>query len=181
MNLMKKKEIILALKEKLPGWNSMKLPRVVSVSVNAGVGRLAGDKGALEKVVGDISQICGQKAVITKSKKSVSAFKIRENYPVGVAVTLRGDKMNDFLLKVINITLPRLREFNGISRKSLDGKGNLSIGFREHIFFPEIKFEDVDKAFGLQVNIKTSAPDNQSAIALFEALGLPFKKEEKNG
>jgi large subunit ribosomal protein L5 len=175
------KQINKTLQEKLGKKSSMELPKVVMISVNAGVGRLEGDKGAIAKVSEDLSKITGQHAVVTKAKKSISAFKLRENSPVGVAVTLRGEKMYDFLLKLINITLPRLRDFDGINPKSLDEQGNLSIGFKEHIFFPEIRYEDVDKSFGLQVNIKTSANNRQDARVLFETLGLPFKKEDNNG
>jgi len=170
-----------ALQEKLNKNSLMELPKVVMISVNAGVGKLEGDKGQIAKVAEDLSKITGQHAVVTKAKKSIAAFKLRENSPVGVTVTLRGQKMIDFLLKVINITLPRLRDFSGINPDSLDKQGNLSIGFKEHVVFPEIKYEDVDKSFGLQVNIKTFAKSREDARVLFETLGLPFKKEDKNG
>lgn len=175
------KQLNKTLAEKFGIKNVMKIPRLVCVSVNAGVGRLAGDKGLIEKVSKDLAKITGQKAIITKSRKSISAFKLRENMPVGVAVTLRSKKAQDLLIKVINVTLPRLRDFSGIKRSSLDGHGNLSIGFKEQVFFPEIKYEEVDKSFGLQVNIKTTAKNDQEAIGFFEALGLPFNKEVKNG
>lgn len=167
--------------EKVGKLNPMRLPRLVCVSVNAGVGQLKEDKNLIAKVVEDLSLICGQHAVVTKAKKSISAFKLREGNPVGVTVTLRGKKAQDFLIKVINITLPRLRDFSGISAKSFDGHGNLSIGFKEQVFFPEIRYESVERTFGLQVNIKTTAKTDEEARAFFEALGLPFKKEEKNG
>lgn len=174
-------EINKILQEKLGKKSVMELPRVTMISVNAGVGRLEGDKNLIAKVADDLAKITGQKAVVTKAKKSISAFKLRENSPVGVTVTIRGQKMRDFLVKLINITLPRLRDFDGINPKSIDGQGNLSIGFKEQIFFPEIRYEDVDKSFGLQVNIKTTAVNREDAKVLFETLGLPFKKEDKNG
>jgi large subunit ribosomal protein L5 len=175
------KQLNKTLQEKLKKKSLMELPKVVMISVNAGVGRLEGDKGLIAKVATDLSKITGQHAVVTKAKKSISAFKLRENSPVGVTVTLRGQKMIDFLLKLINVTLPRLRDFNGINPDSLDQQGNLSIGFKEQIFFPEIRYEDVDKTFGLQVNIKTKCSNRDDARVLFESLGLPFKKEDKNG
>ncbi len=181
MTLYDQKQLNKILAEKFGIKNIMRVPRLVSVSVNAGIGRLAGDKGLIEKVAKDLSKITGQKAIVTKSRKSISAFKLRENMPVGVAATLRGKKAEDLVIKIINITLPRLRDFSGIKRTSLDGHGNLSIGFKEQVFFPEIRFEEVDKSFGLQVNIKTSAKNDEEAIGFFEALGLPFKKEVKNG
>lgn len=175
------KQLDKILVEKLGIKNKMQIPRLVLISVNAGVGRLAGDKGLIQKVSDDLTKLTGQRAIITKSRKSISAFKLRENMPVGVAVTLRAKKAEDFLIKLINITLPRLRDFSGIKPSSFDGHGNLSIGLKEQLFFPEIRYEDIDKTFGLQVNIKTTARDNQQAQSYFEALGLPFKKEEKNG
>lgn len=178
MNKYDQKEITKILVEKLPNTNIMELPKIVSVSINTGIGHLAGDKNAIANVVAEMTAIAGQKALVTKAKKSISSFKIRENFPVGVMVTLRGQKMNDFLIKLINITLPRLRDFNGINKKSFDGHGNLSIGFKEQIYFPEIKFESVDKTYGLQINIKTTAKDDQSARILLEVLGLPFNKED---
>jgi large subunit ribosomal protein L5 len=176
-----KKEINRTLSEKLGRNNPMDLPKIVFVSVNAGVGRLLGDKAAIAKVADDISLITGQKAVITKAKKSIAAFKVREENPVGVKVTIRGEKMIDFLIKLINITLPRIRDFQGIRKTSFDRQGNLSIGFQEQVFFPEIKYENVDKTFGLQVNIRTTAKNQKEAVALLSAWGLPFVKEEKNG
>lgn len=175
------KQLNKTLQEKLKKKSLMELPKVVMISVNSGVGRLEGDKGLIAKVADDLAKITGQHAVVTKAKKSISAFKLRENSPVGVTVTLRGQKMIDFLLKLINVTLPRLRDFSGINPDSLDQQGNLSIGLKEQVFFPEIKYEDVDKSFGLQVNIKTKACNREDAKILFETLGLPFKKEDKNG
>lgn len=169
------------LAEKLAVKNPMDLPKIVMISVNAGVGKLEGDKGLIAKVAADLAKITGQQAIITKAKKSIAAFKLREGSAVGVCVTLRGQRMTDFLLKLINVTLPRLRDFNGIDSKSIDMQGNLSIGFKEQVLFPEIHYEDVDRSFSLQVNIKTSAKTKEAAQALFEAYGLPFKKEDNNG
>lgn len=169
------------LAAKLAIKNRMELPKLVLVSINSGVGKFEGDKNLIAKVADDLSKISGQKAVITKAKKSISAFKLRENNPVGVTVTIRGKMMHDFLFKLFNVTLPRLRDFNGIDPKSLDQNGNLSIGLKEQIFFPEIRYEDVEKTFGLQVNIKIKAKNREEAKTLLESYGLPFKKEENNG
>lgn len=181
MTVYDSKVINKILAEKLDIKNVMEIPKIISISINAGVGRLQGDKGAIGKVASEIALISGQKPVITNARKSISAFKLREGSPVGVKVTLRGKRMTDFLTKLVNITLPRLRDFDGINPKSLDKEGNLSIGFREQTSFPEIRYENIDKTFGLQVNIKTTAGNKERALALFEALGVPFRKEEKNG
>lgn len=181
MTILDSKTISKTLIERLKIKNVMEIPKITTISVNAGVGRLLGDKGAIEKVASEIALITGQKPVITNARKSIAAFKLREGSPVGVKVTLRGKRMVDFFTKLVNITLPRLRDFDGIDPRSLDNEGNLSIGFREQTSFPEIRYENVDKTFGLQVNIKTTAKNRERAVALFEVLGLPFKKEEKNG
>lgn len=175
------KNISKLLAERFPKLNPHQLPKIVSISINSGIGQLGGEKGTMEKIITQIGAITGQRPVVTTAKKSVAAFKIREKQPVGVAVKLRRQKMYDFLSKLINITIPSLRDFQGINPHAFDGHGNLSIGFKEQLYFPEIRHEDVDKSFGLQVNIKTTANNNQDAIALFEVLGLPFKKEENNG
>jgi large subunit ribosomal protein L5 len=156
----------------------MSVPKVEKITLNVGINSRNTDSGLLESVENNIRRITGQKPVRTKAKKAVSAFKIREGMTVGVAVTLRGEKMYDFLDKLVNISLPRIRDFRGISLKNMDKSGNLSLPFKEHIVFPEIRADEVDRIHGLQVNINTSAKTKESGEELLRLLGIPFQKKE---
>jgi large subunit ribosomal protein L5 len=156
--------------------NPMEVPQIIKVVINVGVGEAATTKNVLEKVQEQITLIAGQKAMITKAKKSVSAFKIRKGLPIGVKVTLRGIRMYEFLEKMIKIVVPRLRDFRGISDKSVDQHGNLNIGFPEQTIFPEIEFDKIDKIRGLQVTVTTNSKSHEKGKKLFELLGIPFKK-----
>lgn len=171
------KKVKPALKEQFKVKNDLAVPRILKISLNVGVGRFSKDKSYIEGVVSSITRITGQKPVLTKAKKSISAFKVREGMIIGVAVTLRGDRMYDFLEKLINVTFPRVRDFRGIDPKKMDKTGNLSIGFKEHLAFPEIKADEVDNLHGLEVNVTTSAQTYDQGLALFTLLGFPFKKD----
>lgn len=169
-------EIKKAILEKMPIKNIMAVPRVEKIVVNVGAGEAVTNKGALEKIQEQLKLISGQSPVITKARKSVSAFKIREGLPIGVKVTLRGERMYSFLEKLIKIVIPRLRDFRGISEKSIDAGGNLNLGFTEQTIFPEIEFDKIDKIRGLQVTIVTNAGTKEKGKILFEVLGIPFRK-----
>jgi len=167
-----KKKLISELKLN----NSYEAPRPVKIVLNVGAGEAVVNKNVLEKIAEQISIIAGQKAVITKARVSISAFKIRKGLAIGVKVTLRGDRMYHFLEKLIRIVIPRLRDFKGISESNVDGRGNLNIGFSEQTIFPEIEFDKVDKIRGLQVTVVTTAKSHEKGKKLFELLGVPFKK-----
>ena len=156
--------------------NQMAVPKVLKVVINVGAGEAITNKGALEKIQDQLSQITGQKPIITKARTSVSAFKIRKGYPIGVKVTLRGGKMYNFLEKLIKIVIPRIRDFKGVQDRNIDPHGNLNLGFTEQTIFPEIEFDKIDKIRGLQVTIVTTAGDKDSGKKLFESLGIPFNK-----
>jgi len=155
--------------------NSMQVPKLLKIVVNVGAGEAVSSKNVLEKVQEQISLITGQKAVITKAKKSISAFKIRQGLPIGVKVTLRGNSMYAFLEKTVKIVIPRLKDFRGISEKSIDPNGNLSIGFPEQTLFPEIDFDKIDKIRGLEVTFVTNAKNRIAGKKYFELIGIPFK------
>lgn len=169
-------EIKKALMEGLKITNPMALPRIQKVVINVGAGEAAASKGVLEKIQEQIGLIAGQKTVITKARKSISAFKIRQGLPIGVKVTLRGKRMADFLEKLIRVVIPRLRDFRGLSESIVDQNGNLNIGFTEQTLFPEIDFDKIDKIRGLQVTVVTTAGNKTTGRMLFEKLGVPFKK-----
>ncbi len=173
-----KETIVPELKKQLNEKNIMAIPKLTKITINAGIGTYVKKQGQKDfsHIVENLERISGQKPVTTLSKKAISNFKIRQGEPLGVIVTLRGKKMYDFMNKLINIVLPRVRDFRGVSKKSFDGNGNYSLGFKEHLAFPEIKPDDVMKIHGLQVNICTNAKDNAKALALLEAFGFPFKK-----
>lgn len=169
------KTLIFSLKEKLGLENIMEVPRLEKITLNMGVGEAVNDKKVMENAVRDLSLIAGQKPVITKSKKSIAGFKIRDGWPIGCKVTLRREQMYEFLDRLINVSLPRTRDFRGLSAKSFDGRGNYSFGVKEHIIFPEIDFEKTDAIRGLDITFTTSAKDDADAKALLEAFGFPFK------
>jgi large subunit ribosomal protein L5 len=153
----------------------MQVPRLTKIVLNIGLGEALQNNKALDAAVGDLSAIAGQKPVITKAKKSIAAFKLRQGMQIGAMVTLRGAKMYEFLDRLVNLALPRLRDFRGVSRRSFDGRGNYSLGLREQIIFPEIDYDKVDKIRGLEVAIVTTAPDDAQGYALLKRLGMPFR------
>ncbi len=168
-------EIVPALSEEFKYKSIMQVPRVVKVVVNIGVGEALQNAKALDAAVGDLTMIVGQKPVITRARKSIAGFKLREGMAIGAMVTLRNDRMYDFLDRLINLALPRIRDFRGISRRSFDGRGNYSLGLREQIMFPEIDYDKVDKIRGLEVAIVTNAPDDTQGYALLKRFGMPFR------
>ena len=154
----------------------MQVPRIEKITLNMGVGEALADKKILENAVADLAAISGQKPLITKARKSVAGFKIREGYPIGCKVTLRGERMWEFLERLICIAMPRIRDFRGVSPKSFDGRGNYSMGVREQIIFPEIDYDKVDKVRGLDITITTSAKSDEEGRALLAAFNFPFRK-----
>lgn len=172
-----KSEVLPAVKKELGLKNDMAVPRVTMVKVQVGIGSMQKNTKDFSDVVDNVAKITGQKPVITKSKKAISNFKLREGMPVGVVVTLRGDRAVDFVERLVKIALPRVRDFRGLNPRILDGKGNLSIGFKEATVFPEINPDDVVNVHGLQVTIVTTAKNNDEGMALFKILGFPFRKD----
>ena len=154
----------------------MQVPRIEKITLNMGVGEALADKKILENAVADLAAISGQKPLVTKARKSVAGFKIREGYPIGCKVTLRGERMWEFLERLICIAMPRIRDFRGVSAKSFDGRGNYSMGVREQIIFPEIDYDKVDKVRGLDITITTTAKSDEEGRALLAAFSFPFRK-----
>ncbi len=154
----------------------MQVPRIEKITLNMGVGEALADKKILENAVADLAALSGQKPLITKARKSVAGFKIREGYPIGCKVTLRGERMWEFLERLICIAMPRIRDFRGVSPKSFDGRGNYSMGVREQIIFPEIDYDKVDKVRGLDITITTTAKSDEEGRALLAAFSFPFRK-----
>jgi len=157
--------------------NVMQVPRITKVVINIGMGEAMENPKALDAAVQDLGAITGQKPVITKARKSIANFKLREGRAIGTAVTLRGDKMWAFLDRLMNIVLPRVRDFRGVSSESFDGRGNYTLGLREQIIFPEIEYDKVDKVRGMEITIVTTAPTDEQAAALLQLLGMPFRKD----
>lgn len=178
LNELYKKEIIKRLQEKFSFKNVMECPRLEKVVLNVGFGRHAKDKAYIKSVQEGLTAISGQKAMLTTARKSISAFKIREGMTIGCAVTLRGQRMYDFVEKLVNVTFPRVRDFRGISEKHVDRNGNMTVGFKEHTAFPEIKVDDVENTYGLEVCLATSAKTKEEGLELFKLLGFPFKKSD---
>ena len=155
--------------------NALQVPKVIKVTVNRGLGEAATNAKALESSLVEIAKITGQKPVVTRAKKAIAGFKIRAGMPVGVMVTLRGDRMYAFLDRFINLTLPRIRDFRGISPKSFDGRGNYSIGIREQLIFPEIEYDQIDQIRGMDISIITTADNDEAGRALLKEMGMPFR------
>lgn len=153
----------------------MEVPRITKITLNMGVGEAVADRKILDNAVGDLTKIAGQKPVITKSRKAIAGFKIRENYPIGCMVTLRGVRMFEFLDRLVSIALPRVRDFRGVSGRAFDGRGNYSLGVKEQIMFPEIEYDKVDKIRGLDISITTTAQNDEQAKALLAAFRFPFR------
>jgi large subunit ribosomal protein L5 len=170
-------EIRDRLKEQFSYSSVMKVPRVEKITVNMGVGDAKVNARALDRAVEELTIIAGQRAQVTRAKKSIAGFKIREGMPIGTKVTLRGARMWEFLDRLVSIALPRIRDFRGLSPASFDGRGNYSIGIREQIIFPEVDYDDVETVRGLDVTITTSADTDEEAFALLRELGLPFRAE----
>jgi large subunit ribosomal protein L5 len=171
------KEIAPALFKELNLGNVMNVPRVTKVVVNIGVGEALDNAKALDAAVSDLTKITGQKPVITKARKSIANFKLREGRAIGVKVTLRGERMWSFLDRLMNVALPRVRDFRGISADAFDGRGNYTLGLREQLVFPEIEYDKIDKLRGLEITIVTTAQSDDEARALLRLLGMPFRKE----
>ena len=169
--------IVPALMKQFGYKTSMEVPRIKKITLNMGVGEAVADKKVLEHAAGDMQKIAGQKPVVTKSKKSVAAFKIRDGYPVGVMVTLRNRRMYEFLDRLVTIALPRVRDFRGIGARAFDGRGNYNMGIKEQIIFPEIEYDKIDALRGLNISITTSAKSDDEAKALLAAFKFPFRTE----
>ena len=172
-----KKEVAPALFKEFDFKNVMQVPRIEKVVVNIGLGEAMADPKVLEAAVSDLIQITGQKPVMTKARKSIAAFKLREGVIIGTKVTLRGDRMWAFLDRLMNVALPRVRDFRGVSANAFDGRGNYTLGLRDQLIFPEIDYDKIDKLRGMEVTVVTSAKTDDQARALLRLLGMPFKKE----
>jgi len=172
--------VVAQLMERLELSNINEAPKVLKITLNMGVGAAVNDKKIVENAAVELTRIAGQKAVITKARKSVAGFKIREGWPIGCKVTLRGQRMYDFLERLLNYVIPRVRDFRGLNRRSFDGRGNYSMGLKEQIVFPEIEYDKTDAMRGLDITITTTARTDKEGLALLQALKFPFK-EEHNG
>ena len=170
-----KSEIVPQLKEELGLANIMEVPRVTKITLNMGVGEALGDKKVLEHAVADMEKISGQKVVVTKARKSIAGFKVRDGWPIGCKVTLRSDRMYEFLERLISIAIPRVRDFRGTSPKSFDGRGNFAMGVTEQIIFPEIEYDKIDTLRGMDITITTSARTDDEGRALLRAFNFPLK------
>ncbi|MGB0187362.1 MAG: 50S ribosomal protein L5 [Aequoribacter sp.] len=168
-------ELAPALKEELGLRNVMEVPRITKITLNMGVGEAVGDKKVLENAVADMTKISGQKPIITKARRSIAGFKIRDGWPIGCKVTLRSDRMYEFLERLIGIAIPRIRDFRGITPKAFDGRGNFAMGVTEQIIFPEINYDEVDKLRGMDITITTTARTDDEGRALLRAFNFPFK------
>ena len=169
-------EVFNALMEKFKYKNVMEVPKLEKITINMGLGEAKDNTKMMETAVEELALISGQKPVVTKSKKSIANFKVRQGMPVGAKVTLRGDNMYEFASKFFNISLPRVRDFKGVSKNSFDGRGNYSMGIKEQLIFPEINFDKVDKIKGMNIIFTTTAKTDEEALALLENLGMPFEK-----
>ncbi len=171
-----KDKVVAELQEKFGFSSVMQVPQIEKITLNMGVGEALADKKILDNAVADLEAIAGQKPLITNARKSVAGFKVREGYPIGCKVTLRGERMWDFFERLVSIAIPRIRDFRGVSAKSFDGRGNYSMGVREQIIFPEIDYDKVDRVRGMDITITTSAKSDEEGRALLEAFNFPFKK-----
>ena len=156
--------------------NPMEVPKITKITVNMGVGEAVADRKVMDAAVGDMTKITGQKPLVTKSRKSIASFKLREGLAIGCKVTLRGDRMYEFLDRLISIAIPRIRDFRGVSARAFDGRGNYTLGVKEQIIFPEIQYDQVDQIRGMDITITTTAADNKQGRALLEAFNFPFRK-----
>ncbi|EUJ09585.1 ribosomal protein L5 [Methylophilaceae bacterium 11] len=170
-----KDSVVSKMTEQFGYTSVMQVPRIEKITLNMGVGEAVADKKVMEHAVGDMEKIAGQKAIVTKAKKSVAAFKIRDDYPVGCKVTLRRERMYEFLDRLITVAIPRIRDFRGISGKSFDGRGNYNMGVKEQIIFPEIEYDKIDALRGMNITITTTAKTDEEAKALLAAFSFPFR------
>ncbi len=171
-----REQVIPRLQKDLEIVNPMQVPRITKITVNMGVGEAVADKKVMDAAVGDLTKISGQKPLVTRSRKAIASFKIRAGLPIGCKVTLRGARMYEFLDRLINIAMPRIRDFRGVSPRSFDGRGNYSLGVKEQIIFPEIQYDQIDQIRGMDITITTTAKDNRQGRALLEAFNFPFRK-----
>lgn len=171
------KEIIPGLKKEFGFKNNLEVPRISKIIVNVGVGKTLGNSKLLDDTIKDLAKITGQRPVKTKAKKSIAGFKLREGAEIGAKITLRGKRMYEFLDRLVNIALPRVRDFRGISKNAFDGQGNYTLGIKEHTIFPEVSHEEVSSAFGLEVNIITTTSNDEKAFRLLSMFGFPFKEK----
>jgi large subunit ribosomal protein L5 len=174
-----RKDVVPALQKKFNYKSAMQVPRLEKICLNQGVGDAVGDKKMIESAVKEMTTIAGQKAVPTHSKKDISNFKLRKGVAIGVRVTLRGDRMYEFLDRLVSVALPRIRDFRGINDKGFDGKGNYTLGITEQIIFPEIDIDKVSKIMGMDITFVTSADSDEEALALLSEFGLPFRNQKK--
>lgn len=172
---MYREELVAKLKEELGLANIHEVPRITKITLNMGVGEAIGDKKVIEHAVSDMEKIAGQKAVVTKARKSVAGFKVREDWPIGVKVTLRDERMYEFLERLVGIALPRVRDFRGVSSKSFDGRGNYSMGVKEQIIFPEVDYDKIDTLRGMDITMTTTAKTDDEGRALLRAFNFPFR------
>ena len=175
-----REEIVKKLMDQFQYKSIMQVPRLIKISINQGVGVATQDKKLVDVAIDEMTTIAGQKAVVTKAKKSVSNFKLRENMPIGARVTLRNDRMFEFLDRLVTVALPRVRDFQGISDKSFDGNGNYTLGVTEQIIFPEIDLDKINRIAGMDITIVTSAKTDKEALELLKYMGLPFKNQQSN-
>ncbi|MGB5299965.1 MAG: 50S ribosomal protein L5 [Thiogranum sp.] len=168
-------EIVKKLQEQFDYKNVMEVPRITKITLNMGVGEAIGDRKVMDNAVGDMEKIAGQKAIVRKARKSVAGFKVREGWPIGCKVTLRRERMYEFLDRLVNIAIPRIRDFRGMSPKAFDGRGNYNMGIHEQIIFPEVDYDKIDVLRGMDINITTSAKTDEEGRALLAAFSFPFK------
>jgi len=169
-------KIVPELQKSLGLENTMQVPKITRITVNMGVGEAVADKKAMDGAVGDLTALTGQKPLVTKSRKAIAAFKLRAGIPVGAKVTLRGERMYEFLDRLVNVAMPRIRDFRGVSARSFDGRGNYSFGVKEQIIFPEIAYDKIDAIRGMDITITTTARDDREGRALLDSFNFPFRK-----
>jgi large subunit ribosomal protein L5 len=170
-----KNTVVPQLQEKFNYSNVMEVPRVTKITINMGVGEAVGDKKVMDRAVGDMTAIAGQKPIVRNARKSVASFKIRDGWPVGCKVTLRRERMYEFMDRLVNFAIPRIRDFRGLNRRSFDGQGNFSLGVKEQIMFPEIDYDQIDMIRGMDITITTTAKTDEEALALLQAFNFPFR------
>jgi len=170
-----REKIVAEMMTKFGYQSVMEVPRITKITLNMGVGEAVNDKKVIENAVGDLTKIAGQKPVVTKARKAIAGFKIRQGYPIGCMVTLRGERMYEFLDRLVSVAFPRVRDFRGVSGRSFDGRGNYNIGMKEQIIFPEIEYDKIDALRGMNISITTSAKTDEEAKALLSAFKFPFR------
>jgi large subunit ribosomal protein L5 len=171
-----REKVVPQLRQELKLSNPMEVPRIAKITVNMGVGEAVADRKVIDAALADMTKITGQKPVICKARKAIATFKLREGLPIGCKVTLRGERMYEFLDRLITVAMPRIRDFRGVSARGFDGRGNYSMGVREQIIFPEIQYDTIDQVRGMDITITTTARDNKQGRALLEAFSFPFRK-----